>query len=488
MTSVTAPLNRILDSSHFRFARLTPEECQKIHNASVTILERTGVRLYEPEAINLVSRAGATVSEGNRARIPARLVEQALTTAPKRLTLHDRNGNPVMPVEGYRSFFGPGSDVLNIVDHRTGLRRKPVLQDVVEGITLCDALDNIDFVMSMFLPQDVNQVIADRYQMQVMLNHTIKPIVFVTYDTSGCVDAIEMAEAVAGGAAALAQKPFVACYINVTTGLRHNQEALQKLLLLAGKGLPAMYIPVVLGGVTAPVTVPGAMACVYAGVLAGLVISQLKRPGTPFLVPGWGAGALDMRTLVEPYCGPDFQGVGEAMARYYDLPTFGLAGASDSKLVDQQASYEAALTLLGTVLAGGHIVHDMGYLESGLSGSLAQLAICDEMVSWIKSCVSDIEVNDETLALDLIDQIGPDGQFLEVEHTLQHYRERWYPRLIERDNHDRWLAKGSKTMAQRAAERVETILASHRPQALPDAAARAVHAVVERAEARYGSK
>jgi len=481
---VTQPLKRILDSSAFRFARMAPEKCEKIHNACLTILERTGVRLYEPEAINLVSRAGAAVSDGNRARIPARLVEQALSTAPKRLTLYDRNGNPVMPVEGYRSFFGPGSDVLNIVDHRTGQRRKPVLRDVVDGITLCDALDNIDFVMSMFLPQDVNQVIADRYQMEVMLNHTTKPIVFVTYDTSGCVDAIEMAEAVAGGAAALAQKPFVACYINVTTGLRHNREALQKLLLLAGKGLPAMYIPVSLGGVTAPVTIPAAIASVYAGVLAGLVISQLKRPGAPVIVPGWGGSALDMRTLVEPYCGPDYHGVGETMARYYDLPTFSLAGSSDSKVVDQQASFEAALTLLATVLAGGHIVHDMGYLESGLSGSLAQLAICDEMVSWIKHCVSEIEVNDETLALDLIDQVGPDGQFLDAEHTTRHYRERWYPRLIERDNFDRWQAKGSNTLAQRAAEQVEAILSSHRPQALPEAAARAVHAVVERAQAQ----
>jgi trimethylamine--corrinoid protein Co-methyltransferase len=485
---MTTPLNRILDSSHVRFVRLAPEQCQKIHNASLTIMERTGVRLYEPEAIDLVSRAGASVSEGNRARIPARLVEQALSTAPKRLTLYDRNGNPVMPVEGFRNFFGPGSDLLNIIDHRTGQRRKPVLRDVVEGITLCDALDNIDYVMSMFLPQDVNQVIADRYQMEVMLSRTAKPIVFVTYDTSGCVDAIEMAEAVAGSAAALAQKPFAVCYINVTTGLRHNREALQKLLFLAGKGLPAMYVPVVSSGLSGPMTVPGAIASVYAGVLAGLVISQLKRPGTPFIVPGWGAAALDMRTMVEPYCGPDYQGVAQAMARYYDLPTFTLAGASESKLVDQQASFEAGLTLFVTVLAGGQIVHDLGYLESGLCGSLAQLAICDEMVSWIKSCVSEIEVNDETLALDLIDQIGPDGQFLETEHTMQHYRERWYPRLAERDNFGRWQAKGSKTMAQRAAVRVDAILSEHRPQPLPDAAVRAVHAVVERAEARYGRK
>ena len=140
-------------------------------------------------------------------RIPARLVEQALATAPRRVTLYNRDGQPVMPVEGCHTFFGPGSDCLNIVDHRTGQRRQPMLQDVVEGITVCDALEHIDFVMSMFLPSDVNQEIADRYQMEVMLNHTTKPIVFVTYALSGCVDAIEMAEAVAAARRPCAKNP-----------------------------------------------------------------------------------------------------------------------------------------------------------------------------------------------------------------------------------------------------------------------------------------
>ena len=229
------------------FGRLSPQQCGKLHNASLEILERTGVRLFEPEAVEMLRKAGAFISEDNRVRIPAGLVEKAFSTVPRRVVLCNRHGERVIFLEDHRSFYGPGSDCLHLMDHRTGARRQPVLQDVVEGITVCDALAHIDFVMSLVLPGDVNQAIAERYQMEAMLSYTTKPVVFVTYDFEGCVDAVEMAEAVVGGPDALRQNPLVACYINVTTGLKHNAEALQKLLYLAGKGLPAIYVPVVSG-------------------------------------------------------------------------------------------------------------------------------------------------------------------------------------------------------------------------------------------------
>ena len=383
-------------------------------------------------------------------------------------------------------FYGPGSDCLNIIDHRTGERRQPVLQDIVERMIVADALPNIDFVMSMMLPVDVPQAVADRYQMEAMLNYTSKPIVFVTTEFSGCVDAVEMAEAVAGGAEALRRNPMAACYINVTTGLRHNEEALQKLLYLAGKGLPALYVPVALGGATAPITLAGCQVIWNVGALVGLVLSQLKREGAPFIVTGWGASGLDMRTLIQPYAGPDRRGIAQAMGHFYGLPMFSLAGCSDSKCIDQQAGIEAALTLMATTLAGGHIVHDVGYLESGLCYSLAQLVVCDEIVGWLEHFMRGVEVNDETLALDLIHEVGPDGQYLDTKHTMAHYRGRWYPKLIDRDNYDNWLSKGGKTLEQRAAERVEAILVEHKPEPLPKDVAQRVHAIVERAEAQYG--
>jgi trimethylamine--corrinoid protein Co-methyltransferase len=340
--------------------------------------------------------------------------------------------------------------------------------------------------MSMVLPVDVPQMVADRYQMEAMLNHTTKPIVFVTTEFSGCVDAVEMAEAVAGGPSALRLNPFVACYINVTTGLRHNEEALQKLLYLSGKGLPAFYIPVALGGATAPVTIAGSQVIWNTGALVGLVISQLKRDGASFVMAGWGAGGLDMRTTIQPYADPDRRGIAEAMAHYYGLPMFALAGCSESKCLDEQAGIEAALTLLVTALSGGHVVHDVGYLESGLCYSLVQLAICDEILGWLEHALRGVDVSDTALAVDLIDQVGPDGQFLDSEHTLEHYRERWYPRLFDRNNYDNWMASGGTTLQERAAKRVEKILRDHQPEPLRQDVAQAVHAIVERAEAQYG--
>ncbi len=466
------------------FRRLSDDQCQRIYFACLEVLERTGVRLYEQEALDLLRKAGVSPSDGNRVRIPSGLVERAFSTIPKRVTLCDRHGKRVMPAEGYRSFFGPGSDCLNIIDHRTGERRKAVLQDVVDGMILADALPNIDFVMCMFLPADVPQHAADRYQMEAMLSYTTKPIMYVTTDLSGCIDAVEMAEMVVGGPEALRQNPLAACYINVTTGLRHNQEALQKLLYLAGKGLPFAYVPSTQGGVTAPVTLAGALVVAQAGALVGLVLSQLKREGAPIIMPGWGGNMLDMRSTVQPYADPDKRAMAADYMHFLGLPMFALAGCSDSKVVDQQAAIEAALTLTTDALCGGHIVHDLGYLESGLTGSLAQLVICDEILNWLGHFVRGVKIDDETLALDLIDEIGPDGQFLQTEHTLQHFRDRWYPALFDRNNYDGWMAKGGKSLGERAAERVSSILTKHKPEPLPADVAKAVHAIVERAKAR----
>jgi trimethylamine--corrinoid protein Co-methyltransferase len=160
---------------------------------------------------------------------------------------------------------------------------------------------------------------------------------------------------------------------------------------------------------------------------------------------------------------------------------FALAGCSDSKAVDQQAGIEAALTLMTDALCGGNIVHDLGYLESGMTGSLVQLVICDEILNWLEHFVCSVEINDETLALDLIDEVGPDGLFLDRRHTLEHFQERWYPSLFDRDNHGGWLAQGGKTLAERATERVESILVEHKPEPLPEDIVQAMRAIVERA-------
>jgi trimethylamine--corrinoid protein Co-methyltransferase len=451
----------------FGFPRLTEEQCRRMHEAALDILERVGARLDLNDAVALLKSAGARVTDDNLVHIPSSLVERALSVAPRRVILYDRLGHPVMPVEGHRCFYGPGSDCLNIIDHLDGTRREPRLKDIEDGVTLCDSLSNIDFVMSMVLPRDVDTALADRFQMEAMLSFTTKPIVYVTYELGGCLDAVEMAETVAGGAEALQKKPMAACYINVVSGLRHNKEALEKLLFLASKNLPLLYIPASTAGLTSPVTPAGSVVLDYAGVLVGLVLSQLKREGAPVIVTGMPpGGTFDMRTLVTSYCEPE-RTIAQAVSHFYGLPMFSIAGASESKAVDLQAAAEAALSLVVESLAGGNIIHDLGYLESGLTFSFIQLALCDEIVSWIKAFMKRFDVSEETLALDVIAEMGPDGQYLSTGHTKKHYRERWYPGLFERADYGTWLKNGGKDLSVRARDKIEKILGEHKPALLP---------------------
>ena len=336
--------------------------------------------------------------------------------------------------------------------------------------------------MCMFMPWDVGERMIDRYAMATMLKTTIKPITYVTTDFSSVPDVLRMAELVVGGPRALEEKPIASCYVNVTTGLVHNEEALQKLLYLSGRGLPYAYVPSTQGGMTAPVTPVAAMALVLAGALTGLALSQINNPGSPFILPGWGGSMLDMRTTVMPYSDPDKRMLVADFAHWLGLPMFALAGASDAKTVDQQAGIEAALTLTTDIMVGGNIVHDMGYLDSGLTGSLAQLVICDETLGWLKHLVQPVEINDETLPLDLIDEIGPGGHYVDSEHTYAHFRERWYPSLFERDNYAGWVAAGAQTLGERAASRVQQILDTHQPEPLPDDVSQGIDAIIRQAE------
>ena len=471
-----------MTNNNHHITRLPDEQVEKIHAASLEILERIGVRLDLQDAVDILKKAGARVTGDGRVHVPARLVEAALKTAPKEVTLYDRHGKPVLPLGGNRCFFGPGSDCLNIIDHRSGERRKAVMQDVVEGVRLCDALPNIDFVMSMVLPGDVDQTIADIYQMEAMLSQTTKPILHVSYEFTGLVHAVEMAEAVVGGEEALRERPILTSYINVVSGAMHNEAGLHKLLYLSGKGLPALYIPGSNAGVTSPMTMAGAVALDMAGGLLGLTLAQLNREGAPFIISAMDPAALDMKTMVSPYAYPE-RGLIRAVSQHYGLPTLALAGGTDAKLPDQQAAAEAALTILADVLLGGNIVHDLGYLESGLTYSFAQLAICDQIVGWIKAFLGDIEVSAETLALDEIAAVGPEGSYLATRHTQKHFRRTWYPGLIERGIYTDWVKKGSQSLLERACAQVEKILAEHQPEALPGELQRRLREIVMRVEA-----
>jgi trimethylamine--corrinoid protein Co-methyltransferase len=438
--------------------------------------------VHSERARELLVKGGAS-TDGIRVRLPEHMVSRALAVAPKRLTLYDRAGQVAIRAWGYSTYYGGGSDCLNVLDHRTGLRRRAVLQDVRDAAILMDALPELEFVMSMFLPSDVDQRIYDRYQMEVMLNHSAKPIVFVTPDFEGCVAAVEMCEAVAGSAEAFRQRPFATCYINVTSGLVANQEALDKCMYLAEKGLPLLYIPLNAGGVNAPATTAGCMATMNAGTLLGIVLAQLVREGTPVAVPGWNGGPYNLKTMVGNYVLADEQGVPTEMGRYYDLPVFGLGGSTDAKVLDQQCGMEVTISLITALLHGANIVHDVGFMGSGMQGSLQLQVIANDTIGWLRAATAGVVVDEETLALDVVDELGPDGDYLSHDHTLRHFREPYYSQLADKGTFSQWVERGATSMEERAAQQVNKLLESHRPPSLPAELQRDIKRIVEREQA-----
>jgi trimethylamine--corrinoid protein Co-methyltransferase len=419
---------------------------------------------YEP-ALELLKKAGCLV-EDNHVRFPSHLVEWALRTAPSRITLYNRDGEPVMPMGDRISTYGTGSDCLHILDHRTGERRKAVHQDVVDGIRVSDAMPHVDFIMSMFLPSDV-PVAAEVRQMEVMLTYSNKPICFVTYEWEGTAEIIEMLEVIAGGAEQLRINPSAILYLNPTTAFKHNEGALRKLMYAAEKHFPVVYLPDVQRGFTCPLTYAGAMACANAGQLVGLLLSQLVNEGAPMILNSAVPSTIDMKTMVLPYVEPAGKAFAMDMNFYYNLPAFSTGGCSDSKLLDEQVIMEATLSLFYAALRGGNMIHDIGYMESGLTGSLELVVICDEIVSWLKTSMQGLEISEETLALDLIHEQAFKGDFLGADHTLRHVREAWQPRLVDRHNYDQWMARGGSSMGERARMKIDEILSVEPGQILP---------------------
>ncbi|MFP4350643.1 MAG: trimethylamine methyltransferase family protein [Desulfococcaceae bacterium] len=478
---------QVMNMAAAHYARMGTGECDRIHMATLEILERTGVDVHDEQAREILAGGGAKI-EGVRVRIPEFMVTRALSRAPKRLMLYNREGQAAIRAWGYNTYYGGGSDCLNVLDHRTGERRRPTLKDVVEAATLMDALPEIDFVMSLFLPEEVDQSIYDRYQMAAMLDHTTKPIVFVSPDFEGCRAAVEMCEAVAGGPDAFQKRPFATCYINVTSGLIANEEALQKCIYLAEKGLPLLWIPLNAGGVNSPVTTAGCMASMNAGILLGVVLSQLVRPGTPVGVPGWNGGPYNLKTMVGNYVLADEQGVPTTMGRYYDLPVFGLGGSTDAKILDQQSGFEITLSLMTALLHGANIVHDVGFMDSGLQGSLQLIVIANEIIGFLRAATRGVPVNEETLALDVIDELGPTGSYLQHPHTLKHYKEPFYSDLMDKGPYAQWERKGKLSLEARAAQTVNKILDTHSPKSLPEDTRRHIHDILHREQEWINSR
>jgi len=462
---------------------LSDDQKETVHSATLELLRRTGVEVLVPEIRELLKDAGCWL-EDERVRIPPHLIEWAVDMAPSRVVLCDREGNPAMELEGRKGYYGTGSDTPFVIDAYTGERRPAVLEDIGNVARLVDALEHLDFLMCMGIASDVTEEISDLYHFREMVTNTRKPIVYTAWDRPNLEAIVEMAEAVAGGPAALQRSPFLALYSEPISPLTHAEESGQKLLFLAKKGLPVVYTPGLMLGATAPVTVAGGLVQANAEALSGLLLCQLIREGTPVIGAG-GILAMDMSQGLISYAAPEFMLAMTAfseMYHYYGLPIFSFSGCSDAKLFDQQAAAEGALWMLVTALGGGNLIHDVGYIESGMTASYEQITAMNEVAGLVKRFLSGFEISEKTIDLEMIDQVGPGGHFLGEEHTYQHFRSGWIPELFDRSSHEAWEKDGRQTLGDRSRARVQEIFETHTPPALEKAVLSRMDAVIEEAE------
>ena len=460
---------------------LSETDKKKIYHAALHVLERTGMTLQHDGAVQLLKDAGCRQDKDGLVTIPAVLVEKAVDSVPANIPMFNREGEHVMDLGGRRAYFGTGSDLMYHVDGKTLERTRTRLEHIERSARVCDALTNIDFIMSFAHPHDIDAHRAYLESFAVMAANSVKPIVN-TADSRADLSAMwEISKIFRGGEPQLREKPYWVQYDEPISPLKHPFKSIDKLIFCAETGMPVIYSPAPIAGSTAPMTVAGHVVQGLAECLFGLVVHQLAAPGAPFLM-GMGAAVLDMATSQCSYNAPEYlmayMGMVE-MSHYFDIPNWGYAGTSDAQIPDGQATYEAGLLTYMSAAAGSNLNHDVGYLDFGLTGSLEMIVIMDEVIDQIRRIQKGIQVDDDHLAVEVIVQGGRQGQFLTHPHTLKHLRStQWRPRLICRNGYERWSAEGRTSLLDRAHERLNQILKTHTATPVDEKMAGAIDALV----------
>ncbi len=463
-----------------RFNILSEDDKEQLYDGALEILQHTGMRVDHEEARSIFSGAGARV-EDHMVYLPPSLVKDAVNKAPKKVLIYDRDGNMAMRLGGTNSYFGSGTDVPRTLDEN-GEMRNPQSEDIAKWAKVCDYLDNIDFSSPSGLLRDEDENIQDLLEARQIIANTTKPMMFCSWDERGTEDIFNMASIAVGGAEELKAKPYIMHYIEPVTPLSHSKEVMAQTIWGAKHNLPTIYTPMPSAGAVSPMTFAGSIALGIAESLTGITLAQLVNEGAP-MVTGGIYSILDMKTSGFVYGGPEFvlmNGAVAEMSNYLDLPMFGTAGVTDSKLVDTQAAIEATFNIATQSLVGANLIHDVGYLASGLLYSYDQLVMSDEIIGMVKRIMDGIDTSGDNIPLDLIDEVGPKGNFLNTSHTMDNFKEEhWQPSLMDRKNFDSWEADGSKTMGDRISEKRNEILENYEAPVLEEDKLEKIEAIID---------
>jgi len=460
--------------SYLKF--LTNSELYDIHLATLEVLEYTGVKVEHEVALKALDDIGAYVDYKKRhVYFPQDLVEEMIKKTPKRFTYYGRNPKLKLRVEGDRVYFLDGGTPLNLLD-LDGNYRRATSKDLADLVRLYDALENVDLIAGPVHPTDIPEHVHHVHDYLIKLENTEKPFTHAHY--TGMMEAkdiIRMACVVAGGVDELRRRPSVMGWENPISPLAHGTAQIENMCEFAKCGLPILIAPAIQSGATGPASLAGVLVQQNAEVLSGFVIAQsVAEPGKrPPIIYGAAPAVFDMRygTTVYSCAEAALMGVASVqLAHYYGVVCRGTAGTSEAKIPDIQAGYESSITLLMLSLAGCNLIMDAtgGALGPGVDAMSFEKAIIDnEVANIISRILRGIDVFDETLAIDVIDEVGPYGQYLGHKHTLKLFqKEHFTPKISDKKPYDAWVKSGSKDLRKVARERAKQILREHHPPSL----------------------
>jgi trimethylamine--corrinoid protein Co-methyltransferase len=442
---------------------LTPEDLKQIDQTGRRILERVGMRILDSTFLGRLKEAGAQVDfDDQRVRFEGDWLDEVLHRAPSSFVLYSRDGMNDLHLGGGNVYFGNGGRVFRILDMATGGFRLTKLMDVANTATLVHYLDNLRFYIIACQAHDIKPANYHLLDFYYALNHTTKHVMGSCTDLHGAEQMWKLAGIIAGGEDKICEKPFVSVITNTISPLTIEANTIEILDFCANRGIPVTCAPAPIAGATSPASLAGTLSQMHAEALAGVAIAQVFAPGAKVLY-GAVPTVMDLRKMDFTLGSVEMAMMNASavqLAKLYNLPIYASAGVTEAKRPDIQAGFEKTISSLTVAMTGADYIHlAAGILDSANSISYEQFVIDNEIIGMINRILSGIKVNEDAMAFNLIERVGPGGHFIAEDHTIDHMSEEFfYPSLSIRCNFDIWEGLGRPDMLSQANIKVREIL------------------------------